>query len=135
MLREIKPVKRSQSPVTRRWFTDTDMDLFVWFHDQMPIKFHLSFGKRDTEYALSWRYQHGLSDCRVDAGESQCGRYKMSPLLLGGAAFNVVQLARDFLVASEAMETSLADFIYARLLEHPRLRSKLSDQGERSTGW
>ena len=46
---------------------------------------------------------------------------------------NIRQIARGFLAASEALDPALADFIYARLLEHPGFSSARSDQDNLSS--
>jgi hypothetical protein len=133
MLREIRPVRQSSQHTFRRWFTDADMDLFIWFSNQTPVGFQLSYGKRELEHVISWERESGFSHSRVDDGEDRPARYKMTPILLSSSGLNLSQIARSFLAASEAMDPSLADFIYARLLEHPRFRQGLSDQGGLST--
>ncbi len=89
MLREIKPARQNTHSATRHWFTAADMDVFAWFINQIPIKFQLSAGKRDTESAISWQCEYDLTDSRAD---------------------------------------NLANFIYARLLKHPHLKSNHSDR-------
>lgn len=133
MLREITAVRQNSSELQRRWFTDADMDLFVWFRDQIPARFQLSYGKGSIEYSINWKRDAGFSHYCVDDGENRPGRYKMAPILLDQTEINICQIARDFLAASEDMETALADFIYACLLEHPRFRPGRSDQDNPST--
>jgi len=134
MLREIRPVRQNSQFAYRRWFTDADMDLFVWFSNQVPVGFQLSYGKRDIEQVISWERERGFSHTRVDDGEGRPARYKMSPILLAQTGPNLSLIARNFLAASESMEPSLADFIYARLLEHPNFRPGRSGQAGLSTG-
>ena len=133
MLREITAIRQNSSEQQRRWFTDADMDLFVWFQNQIPARFELSYGKGGIEYSISWKRDAGFSHHYVDDGENRPGKYKMTPILLNRTTFSICQIARDFLAASEAMEPALADFIYARLLEHPDFRPGRSDQDTLST--
>ena len=109
------------------------MDLFIWFIRQVPVKFQLSYGKRQSEHAISWDREYGFMHNRIDDGEGLGGRYKMSPILLNEVQFDARRVARDFLVASEAMEPTLADFIYARLLEYPGVRPAQTGRGGLST--
>ena len=128
VLREITAIRQKPSDPQRRWFTDADMDLFIWFRNQVPVRFELSCGKGGIENSISWKRDTGFSQHWVDDGENRPGKYKMTPILLGQTEVNIRQVARDFLAASETMETALADFIYARLLEYPGLRPDRSDQ-------
>ena len=118
MLREITTV-RSTSHNRQRWFSDADMDLCVWFNNQMPMQFQLSFNKQYEEHAISWDNNEGFRHSKVDDGEGRDGRYKMTPILLDDADFDCLTLARHFLQQSDCLEPTLADFIYARLLEYP----------------
>lgn len=128
MLREIRSPGHQTTPHYRRWFSDADTDLFIWFRQQIPTKFQLSIGKRSHEYAISWERERGYSLSFVDAGENRPGKYKMSPLLIPYETGNLSQLARQFLAASVTIDTDLADFVFARLLEHPNFRAEHSNQ-------
>ena len=70
---------------------------------------------------------------RIDDGEGLPARYKMSPIMVNGASFASSKVARDFLIASEALDPALADFVYARLLEYPGFKLMLPGQGGLST--
>ena len=133
MLREIRSVRQKSRHSTRRWFTDADMDLFIWFNNQVPVKFQLSYGKRESEHAISWDHERGFIHSRIDDGEGLTFRYKMAPILVKDGSFDASKVARDFLLASEAMDPTLADFIYARLLEYPGFRLISPGRGSVST--
>jgi len=128
MLREITTVRQNSSDLKRRWLTDADMVLFVWFRDQAPTGFQLSVGKASVEYSISWKHDTEFSHHCIDDGENRPGRYKMTPIMLDQTEINMCQIARDFLAASDAMDSALANFIYACLLEHPDFRPGYSDQ-------
>ena len=126
MLREITTV-RSFSHDRRRWFTDSDMDLYVWFRNQMPVQFQLSFNKQYEEHAISWDNNKGFNHSKIDNGEDRSGRYKMTPILVDDGDFDCLSLARHFLQQSDYLEPTLADFIYARLLEYPDAYTQNAD--------
>lgn len=120
MLREISSTRQNSEHTTKRWFTDSDMDLFIWFNHETPARFQLSYNKRALEHALTWDIKSGFNHYRVDDGEQQSlFKYKMTPILLADGEFDAATVARSFLRSSENIEESLADFIYARLLEFP----------------
>jgi len=123
MLREISFVRQKNSSeiglCKKRWFSNLDMDLFVWFNQQTPVRFLLAYNKSGDEHAISWNNETGYRHDQVDSGETCPGKYKMSPILLPDGEFDAPDLARKFLIASENISPSLADFIYARLLVYP----------------
>ncbi len=120
MFKEVLPIQQGFPNTQKRWFTDREMDLFIWFHRGRPSRFLLSFDKPHSEQAIRWTTQGGLQFFRVDSGEKDDGRYKQSPLLLEPQQdFDVFGVARRFLANSEEIDPGIADFIYARLLEYP----------------
>lgn len=133
MLREISSTRQNSSHMKKCWFTDSDMDLFVWFSQQVPTRFQLSYNKRGREHAVTWDIESGFCHNRVDTGEQQpCFKYKMTPILLADGEFDAATIARKFLRACDNIEESLADFIYARLLEYPGQLAIHSIQGSAS---
>jgi hypothetical protein len=121
MLQEIRATRQISKRKCKRWFTDSDMDLFIWFNNDVPIQFQLSYNKQGTEHAINWNEETGYSHNRIDPGDQKQlhTRYKMAPILVADGEFDAPSIARQFLLASERMNETLADFIYARLLEHP----------------
>lgn len=133
MLREITPIRQNSDRVKKRWFSSSDMDLFVWFNDQVPARFQLSYDKPAREHAITWDIESGFSHNSVDTGEHSPGtKYKMTPILVANGEFDAASIARKFLQASQNIEESLADFIYARLLEYPGRLSIHSMRGSAS---
>lgn len=123
MLREITTT-RTFKGARRRWFSDSHMDLFVWFKSQAPVHFQLTYNKQYNEHAICWDRHTGFSHNRVDDGEKCVTEYKMSPLITSllsqDDTYSTASLARAFLEACENIDPTLADFIYARLLEYPQ---------------
>ena len=128
MLHEISNVKQHSRRQIKRWFADNDMDLFVWFSTQAPIGFQLSYNKQTEEKAICWESGKGFQHYSVDSGEIEPIKYKMSPLYSKDGDFDTYAIARAFLHNSEHIEATLADFIYARLLEYPGSNEKHPDQ-------
>ncbi len=133
MLKEIMPIRRASHDVQKRWFSSRDMDLFIWLKHNMPVKFLLSYNKRQTEYAIQWEQNNGFQHFLVDTGENpseeQAACYKQAPLLLALInKFDAYHVARDFLQNSENIDNSTADFIYARLFEYPDFITAKTDK-------
>ena len=127
MLQEILPARHTGKSRFKRWFNSRDMDLFIWFNQGVPVRFLLSYNKLKNEHAFGWAQDEGLNHYRVDTGEEFTGSYKQSPIMFEAESdFDARQLAHDFLRRSDNIEASLADFIFARLLEYPAAGSKLA---------
>jgi hypothetical protein len=121
MLHEISPIRQSNHSEIKRWLSCADMDLFVWFCDGIPLRFQLAFNKRSKEQVISWEMQQGFSLYDVDSGEAVPHRYKKTPLLLQTSVQkNITVIVGKFLLASERIDSELAEFIVARLMEYPR---------------
>ena len=135
MLHEISNVKQKSQGQLRRWFTDNDMDLFIWFSRRAPIGFQLSYNKQTDEKALCWETGKGFKHYNVDSGEVEPIKYKMSPIYSPDGDFDSYAIARAFLHNSEHIEATLADFIYARLLEYPGSGEKHPDRDAASNNF
>ena len=69
MLKEMS-VGQHTDPPRRRWFTDEDLDLIVWFSEQgAPDGFQLCYDRRGHERALTWTKGAGYRHDRIDDGE------------------------------------------------------------------
>ena len=122
MLYEIPHPRQSGRNHKKRWFTSGDMDLFIWFSNDTPVRFQLTYDKGKKEKAIYWDFDLGFRHYLVDSGETLPGNYKQTPILIDLCdQQNLVSIARDFLVASENIDTGIADFIYARLMAHPTI--------------
>lgn len=128
MLREIS-YSRKQDTSTRRCFTDSDMDLYIWFIGEMPVRFHLSWNKRGRIQSISWNSETAFNDRRFNLFELLLLVSGACPLRLSNTEFNIAVLANRFLHNSENIEATLADFIYARLLEFPGRAETVPDRG------
>ena len=127
MLYEISHLRPSNRCHVKRWFTSCDMDLFVWFHDNVPVRFQLAYDKRDREKAINWNFHRGFSHYLVDTGETNLAHYKQTPILINSCEQqNITTIAREFRVASENIGIGLSDFIYAHLMTHPAIPGKHS---------
>lgn len=120
MLREIYSTHRINHRKPKRWFRDANMDLFVWFKNQRPVCFQLSYNKCQLEHSISWHTDTGFSHSLVKP-ENRHAKYRILPTPSSEykCDFNPISTARDFLQASNCIEASLADFIFARLIEYP----------------
>lgn len=124
MLREISRFRNYGGSTNRRSFTDSDMDLYVWFKDQVPERFHLTYNKQGNTRSISWNNETGFEQWRfaqVEALAAMLGFPDMLDFFYmhDTGETHAPKLAYHFLHGSEKIAPWLADFIYARLLEYP----------------
>ncbi|MFW5684615.1 MAG: hypothetical protein ACOC1I_07170 [Spirochaetota bacterium] len=116
MLREWKSVRQRPEEGFRRWFTDDDMDLIVWYRDDEIRGFQLCYGKRDVQHALTWLADGTYSHARVDDGES--GRMpgpKQTPILVQDGHVDTDELAGRFEAHARNIDDELRQLVVARV--------------------
>ncbi len=124
MLKEISRFRSYGGDANRRVFVDKDMDLYVWFNQGVPQRFHLSYNKRVGGGAVGWNNESGFEQRPFAQLEAFAVMTGWSPLLdllfmQNGQEISASALAYQFLQASNNIAPWLADFIYARLMEYP----------------
>lgn len=127
MLKEISVYKSKTGLRRKRWFTDADMDLFIWFRKNLPIRFQLSYNRFGRGHAIHWSADEGFKHSLVDLTQAKAGKHELPDEYDIDNRINVPRLARAFLAACEGIDVALADFIYARLLEYPGTYSTASN--------
>ena len=125
MLRENSRFDNYGGQANRRSFSNSDMDLYVWFKDQEPERFHLAFNEQGRTRSISWNNEYGFDRWRLAQAEALAGMLGFPHLfdslyLADTGGIRAATLANQFLHASENITPWLADFIYARLLEYPQ---------------
>lgn len=128
MLKETS-LKQINSATSRRCFTDSDMDLYIWFIGEMPVRFHLVWNKRGLIQSVGWNNETGFINSRFNPFEFLLLLCGAGPLHRDNTEFNIAALANRFLRNCENIEATLADFIYARLLEYPGRAETFPDRG------
>jgi hypothetical protein len=134
MLKETSRFRNYGGCANRRSFTDSDMDLYVWFKDQVPARFHLTYNKQGHTRSISWNNETGFDQWRfaqVEALAAMLGFPNMLDCFYMHDAgdTHASKLANEFLHGSEKIAPWLADFIYARLLEYPDRNAMRINQG------
>ncbi|MDD5303459.1 MAG: hypothetical protein PHS14_10150 [Elusimicrobia bacterium] len=99
----------------RRWFSDDEMDLIVWFaEDGVLVGFELCYGKSRRERAYGWRRGGALSHFVVDDGESTPLRND-TPILTAGGEGDRAKILADFLSRAAGLERGIVDCVGAVL--------------------
>jgi len=57
VLTEVKNVRQYPEEGNRRWFMDKDMDLILWFKNDIKnlIGFQISYDKRSVQRTITWK--------------------------------------------------------------------------------
>jgi hypothetical protein len=118
VLQEVSATQVEHEP-SRRWFTDEDFDLVVWFSDPDSIVgFQLSYDRRGAEQAVTWTTDRGWEHFRVDAGE-ETPKKNLTPILVSGGSFPREQVVVGFAESSGAIDPAVRAFVLQRLREAP----------------
>ncbi len=119
-LREISPVQQSPGTGLRRWFTSSEMDLFVWVDGGGSLLgFQFSYDKQHGERALAWNAQGGFSHDRVDDGEGEPGaKHKGTPVMRDGGRADVGRIAGLLTDSGAALPADLLKALVARIRQY-----------------
>ena len=115
-----EPPEPTREP-NRRWFSNEDYDLFVWFDELGAIrKFELCYDCSDVERALTWSPLGGYRRWRVDTGEATGLNYDMTPILVpDDAEFPKDRVTAAFAQAANTVEPTILSFVVQRLQDVP----------------
>jgi hypothetical protein len=122
LLREVKASQR-KGERHRRWFSNADFDLIVWFEPLDTIAgFELCYDRSAVERALSWSATHGYRHWRVDTGEASGYMHSMTPIM---ERDDVTRFPKDrvvaaFVGAAAAIDPMVRSFVIQRLREVAR---------------
>jgi hypothetical protein len=122
MLREHDNVQQHLGEGRRRWFSDPDFDLIVWYGERgqlgTVVGFQLCYDKRSVEHAVTWRRVGGLTHARIDDGDHYVGA---TPILVPDGPLPDGRLRDRFIEAAGELEPSLLRLVteVLRLLPWP----------------
>lgn len=94
------------------------MELYVWFKNRNPVGFQLCYNKTQHEDCINWHIKRGFSHHQMKAAHEHI-KDRLSAHTSSQSDFDVTAIAGKFLRASEQLEVTLADFIFARLQKFP----------------
>lgn len=125
MLSEIQGARQIPGEGFRRWFSDDQFDLIVWYEGPTSglaglIGFQLCYDKTGKERALTWTRAHGFQHNRIDSGE-MAGHIKMSPVIVADGEFHKDDVAELFRREAAGIDPALARFVYSKTKGYPRL--------------
>lgn len=120
MLYEVKNVRQHKNEGLRRWFTDKDFDLIIWYdyNNKNIDGFQLCYDKNNYERALTWiRADNIFFHNKIDDGEIP-GTVKQTPILVADGLFDKNKIAEEFKVKSNEIDKKIAKFVYKKILEY-----------------
>ena len=105
----------------RRWFSDDQFDLFVWFDADGGISwFELCYDRSDIERALTWTPARGYAHWRVSTGDGAGMNYDMTPILVpDDTEFPKDRIIGTFTAAANTLEPTIRSFVIQRLQALP----------------
>jgi hypothetical protein len=123
MLREIRDVKQISGEPRRRWFSDENFDLIVWFEpEDRIIGFQLCYDKGIGQKALTWLKDDGYQHSRIDDGDNP-GKMKASPVLEADGCYDRERIGRRFLENKGDIPEKIANCIYRKMMNYSSCNS------------
>jgi len=120
MLVEARRARQVEGEPFRRWFSDNEFDLIVWYGEaHNMVGFQLCYKTPREERALTWLEGRGYSHNRVDDGETAPSRHKMTPILVADGAFDRDHILNRFREVAKDLEPDLVSAVAARLRDYP----------------
>lgn len=119
MLKEWEGVRQRLEEGRRRWFTDEQFDLILWYDssDQL-LGFQLCYDKPLSERAITWFASGTYTHAKVDDGESTFGT-KETAVLVSDGVFDSKAVAERFESAAGTVDHEIVRFVIDRLKEYP----------------
>lgn len=92
----------------------------VWCDESgNPVGFQLCYKDGNSEYALTWNSEGGLTHKIIDDGEQRPGKHKATPILAGNVPFSPKLISERFAQVSGRLPLELADFVREKMREGP----------------
>lgn len=118
MLNEYDFPGEPDGELTKRWFSDSFFDLYVWIDKGGEVaSFQLCYDKPRDEHALTWKRPGTYYHQRVDDGENRPGKSKSTPVLLPDGAIDNHFIAERFTQESKDIDPEIATFVQTKVLE------------------
>ncbi|MBM3462321.1 MAG: hypothetical protein FJX76_09490 [Armatimonadetes bacterium] len=118
MLRELEGVRQRKGEPRRRWFTDNEHDLIVWFDPDESIRgFQFCYDRRRNEFAVTWMSTDGYTHEQVQHG---AGGYDRLSVLVPSDLRMPGEIPDRFREVAQGIDLGLAEFVYYKLIDFER---------------
>jgi hypothetical protein len=116
MLKEYTQVAQSRGVAgKRRWFSDDEMDLIVWYADSgAVVGFQLCYDRTGKERAFTWDDKYGMRHALVDGGEESPLRND-TPILMPGGVPDVDGVLQRFREQAAEVDPEIVALVTLRL--------------------
>lgn len=121
MLKEFTSVRQIPEDGFRRWFTDDDLDLFIWYTDSSEreiVGFQLCYNKKGTQKALTWYRDKGYLHTAIDDGEGSPLKNR-TPILVADGLFPKNRVIEQFRRSAKNIDHELFELVDGRLADYP----------------
>ena len=120
MLVEADNVSQPQGEPHRRWFVGAGLDLTLWTGPEKGFQgFQICYRLPGGEKVLTFQEGDGYSHHNLDDGESSCGRFKQTPLLVPDGVLDRDGLLARFLEEAAELEVPILNYVAEKLREYP----------------
>jgi hypothetical protein len=114
---EIKDVQQKAGDLFRRWFSDNDFDLIIWYNDEKEIiGFQLCYDVKENEKAIT--YSDGkFSHNKIDQGEDNPSKNR-TPILVADGSFDEQKVLPKFEESSKNLENEIKEYVSSKIAEY-----------------
>jgi hypothetical protein len=117
MLQELRNVRQVPGDHFRRWFSDENLEIVVWYDEAGAIfGFQICYDPREQPRALTWTQKRGFSHAEIDAGEDKPTSNR-TPLLNPSHDYDAAKLSEAFLATAGGLPQRERIFIEGKLAE------------------
>lgn len=118
MLRKIADVYNRPGEPLKVWFTDEQLDLYLWLSDEdLILKFQFTYDKLHEEKSLLWQTRGRLSHTAIDEG-SQPGKHPSSPISRGEVPLDGTRVINLLEQSLGVTPKKYFSFIQEKILNH-----------------
>ena len=119
MFRETPNVRQIKGDPKRRWFTDDDLELIVWFgKENRIIGFQLCYEIERQPKALTSQETDSFFHNGIDDGEQWPGGHKSTPILVPDGIFDKENAGKRFARSSQSLPAEIAEFVTRKIAEY-----------------
>lgn len=114
LIEDVSP-KQTEEKLSRRWFSDNEIDLIIWENSSHKITdFQLCYDKQKDEHALIWKKDDGFEHYKVDEGEP--GPLKnLAPIMIDDGRFDIISVKNEFFDRSKEMDVQIREQVISIL--------------------
>jgi hypothetical protein len=121
VLHELRNVRQVPGDHFRRWFSDENLEIVVWYGEDGAIfGFQVCYDPRDQPRALTWTQKRGFSHATVDAGEDKPTSNR-TPMLSPSHDYDAAKVREAFRTAAAGLPEKERAFIESKLAESATL--------------